>query len=114
MNECIPALWKTIAVYNMFQKSWPIFLSFFFLKYEIHPPNFRGINRESPLLMHVEVEILSNVTDLGQSQAQATSSYNYSPQHAGEYWHDFEPLATTNIHRFLSRERQPNISHAFA
>jgi len=52
--------------------------------------NFRGINRELPLLMHVEVKILSNITDLGQSQKQAKSSYNYSLQHAGEYWHDFE------------------------
>jgi len=40
--------------------------------------------------MHVEVKILSNITDLGQSQKQAKSSYNYSLQHAGEYWRDFE------------------------
>lgn len=70
MNECIPALWKTTAVYNMFQKSEPIPF-FFFFKYGVHPSNLRGINWELPQLMPAELEILSNVTDLGQGQHQA-------------------------------------------
>lgn len=61
MSECIPALWKTTAVCDMFQKSMPIF----FFKYEIHPSNLRGINWELPQLMHVEVESLSNKADCG-------------------------------------------------
>lgn len=56
--------------------------------------------------------MLSNTADLGQSQKQAKSSYNYSLQHAGKYWPDFEPLATTNTHRVFARERYPNSNHA--
>lgn len=43
-------------------------LANFFFKYEIHPSNHRGINWELPQLMNVEVDSLSNTTDLRQGQ----------------------------------------------
>lgn len=46
--------------------------------------------------MHVEVESLSTMTDLGQGQQQAKSPYNYSLRHPGEYRHDFYQILQTS------------------
>lgn len=64
--------------------------NFHFLKYETHPSNLSVTHWEWPPLMRVQVEILSNMTDLGQGQHQTKTPD--SMQHAGEY------LVTTNIH----------------
>lgn len=64
--------------------------NFHFLKYETHPSNLSVTHWEWPPWMRVQVEILSNMTDLGQGQHQTKTPD--SMQHAGEY------LVTTNIH----------------
>lgn len=64
-----------------------------------------------PLLMHVEVEILSNKAHHGQSQKQAKSPYNYSSSMLESRGMTVK-LAIAHICTFLSREIHPNTNHA--